>query len=359
MLATLFVVGCRGEPLLSGTDGTSSSGEPSDSDEPIPEPVTSGTTGATSTSDDVGTEGETGTDDHMTSEGETSETGEDPTETSATSEDPTGEPMITCAKVDVLFVIDNHSGGGGSLATLAQSIPGIAEEMEVHLGDRDVHAMVIDTDDIWGQSYCQQQCDQFGTCDAWPEYPCDVPLGECDETLGAGLVYPGISQLPCEVVPGTRYLEGPPQEFADALACLTDVGNHGNGVQFQAQAMVEALQPANDCNSGFLRDDAVLMVVLVSHAPDTLSIGTPESWISSVSQIKGSTEAVVMVGLLDDSHLPEGECFDPGGDLDLRLHQFVEGFPNHIAGSVCANSYEPYIEQGLELMGEICEVIGT
>jgi len=358
------VVGCRGEPEFSSTDETSD--EPSDSEDPIPEPVTSGATLVTSTTGEVGTDGETGTDDTSEttdSEGETetTEATSDATETTSedTTDDPTGEPVITCAKVDVLFVVDNHSGGGGSLATLAESIPGMTEKMQVHLGDRDVHAMVIDTDDIWGQSYCQQQCEAFGTCDAWPEYPCDVPISECDETLGSGLIYPGVSQIPCDVVPGTRYLEGPPEEFADALACLTDVGNHGNGIQFQAQALVEALQPANACNTGFLRDDAVLMVVLVSHAPDTLSIGTPESWVSGIEQIKGSTEAVVMVGLLDDSHLPQGECVDPGGEIGLRLQQFVAGFPNHVAGSVCATSYEPHIEQALELMGEVCEVIGT
>lgn len=347
-------------PTWTDSDGISTTTE-----EPVPEPVT---TAVSTSMAGTGSESEAGTvdTDETTTTGGTTETGDDAgsdtQETDDTGDDTTdptqGGPVIDCDKIDFLFVVDSHSGGGGSLAALASSMPEIAETMQTQFGDRDMHAMVIDTDASWGHPYCEGQCNLLGECGEWPDYPCDLQLDSCDRTLGAGLVYPGVTTQPCDVQPGGRYVSGSQETFVDALVCLTDVGNYGNGVQYQAQATVEALEPelANSCNSGFLRDDAMLVIVLVSHASDTLSKGTPTAWAESVAAVKGSLEGVVMLGILDDYAIG-GQCEDPGG-TSMRLHEFVGEFPHAIVGSVCAPSYVHYFDQALEELAEICELVG-
>ncbi len=326
----------------SGVDSSESGGESASS------------SGSGDTSDATTEDASTSTSD-STSDEPTSDATSDATSTSA------GDPLINCNKIDFLFVIDNHSGGGGSLATMAASIPTIADRISQQLQDRDVHAMVIDTDDVWGQPFCEQKCLQNGVCEGWEDYPCELELDSCDRTLGSGLVYPGVTTQPCEVVDGGRYIVGGDNSFADALSCLTDVGNHGDGIQYQAQATIEALQTdlTGDCNQGFLRDDAALVVTIVSHAPDTLSKGTPEVWANTVASVKGSLDGVVMLGILDDSELPGGLCHDPGGNGSMRLHDFVNEFPHSVMGSVCAASYVPYFDQALQQLSEVCEQVGS
>ena len=101
------------------------------------------------------------------------------------------------------------------------------------------------------------------------------------------------------------------------------------------------------CNEGFLRDDAILVLVLITDEEDDNiedgegSPGDPAAWYEAVVAAKrGVPENAVVLGLLGDGNLPGGLCplaWNPkedGGEASPRLQSFVKMFPAHVLGSV-------------------------
>jgi hypothetical protein len=101
-------------------------------------------------------------------------------------------------------------------------------------------------------------------------YPCDKLdlVTPCDTTFGAGEVFPAggfASNMPCPIDGGRRYMVKGQTDLHDTFACAAKVGASGGGLM--GQALTAAMQKdINDggCNNGFLRDDALLMVTLIS-----------------------------------------------------------------------------------------------
>jgi hypothetical protein len=165
---------------------------------------------------------------------------------------------------------------------------------------------------------------------------------ECDDTLGAGVRYPVgfmASNRDCELAGERRYLTEEQDDFAAAFECILNVGQTG-GPQQYLEAMVKAVGPdlnaPDGCNAGFLRPDAMLVVVVLSDFEDEKSPGTPEGLAASLIAAKnGYTEGIVVVGILGTV---ESDPPDPQycGDVpDDRTRKFIEGFPTHVLGSFC------------------------
>jgi hypothetical protein len=91
----------------------------------------------------------------------------------------------------------------------------------------------------------------------------------------------------CALVrPNTRYLEYGPgdvfEELQHGFSCIAKLGKNGCGFEQQLESMLKALAPASErfsrftqgqgtapgTNAGFLRDDAILVVVIVSDEED-------------------------------------------------------------------------------------------
>lgn len=295
------------------------------------------------------------------------------------AEETTGETTAGgekgCKKVDFLFVIDNSGSMADEQQALIASFPGFIQAIQNTLhAAQDYHIMVIDTD-AWVFAGCNLICGFFGdTCfPVNPNFTCGDPPLECEDVLGAGVVHPRgfqSSEKDCMFTSGFRYMDSSEPDLAAAFACAAQVGTGSTqDPEKPMEAMVQAIAPngpAHDCNIGFLREDAILVVTFITDEDDNYgdgSAGTPEGWKASlVAAKKGDEKALVVLGLFGDNDQPNAICppLNPnsnnGAEPSPRLRQFVELFGDRgFMGSVCAPSYDEFFAQAVSIIDNTCD----
>jgi hypothetical protein len=281
-------------------------------------------------------------------------------------------PAKGCGKIDILFVIDD---GGGILEPQskiesAQDAQDVREStnsfiaaMQDQVADYDLQVMVVKGDRLWGGTNSSDCCVDAKPCDELGPYPCG-PMPDsytaCDSTLGAGVRYPAgfmASNRDCELAGGHRYITAAQDDFATTFDCIINVGRTG-GVQRYLAAMVKAVGPTlnaeGGCNAGFVRPDAMLVVVIIADTMDDLSPGTPEGLAASLVAAKaGYADGVVVVGVLSSVGYPGQEYC--GDALYDKSRQFVEGTPHHVLGSYCAPDMGAFLSEALGVIQTACE----
>lgn len=285
-------------------------------------------------------------------------------------------PQMGCTKVDLLFIIDNSASMFDEQQQLIASVPGFITSIEAMLGE-DFHVMVIDTDvgegggcyasiynsfdcGLWCGANCMDGC--HCECNSAPCAPWDgVP---CDALLGAGRIADGSGAV-CGL-PGRRWLDAADPDRDATFTCMASVGIEGEPQERPAQALeaaVVGLAGADACNAGFLRDDALLIVTMISDEDDSLaSLGDPDAWHAAIVAAKAGNEAaVVMLGLLGDSDLEAGLCapFDPvdnsGSQPSTRLRAWVDSFTYGSWVSVCEPDYGGFFDAALGSILTACD----
>ena len=284
--------------------------------------------------------------------------------------DGTGNPG--CGKVDFLFVIDNSASMENDQRILAENFPQFMETIQATLSAQDYHIMVVDSDSAHqydGSSGCENLCDEPASPNYCRGYSCGdyLELGPCDMTLGAGITHPiapAASNQFCDFEGGNRYLMNGDPRLTEAFACAAQVGASGNGNEAPIGAMLAAVSPEMNahraCNEGFLRPDAILVVVILSDATGQYSVeqrgGDPAAWRQALLDAKcGREEGIVVLGLLGDSDLRDGECEDPI-EASPRLRQFVELFGDRgFLGSICEPDYGPFFSDAVNIIDTACD----
>ena len=255
-------------------------------------------------------------------------------------------------KIDFLFVISRWAGMEFFQTQLLDAFPKFIDTIETKFADFDYHIMVVDGDELWGLSTCDELC----PVQCVPGYPCNYTPTTCDTTMGAGVVFPAggdATNKLCEINGGRRYMTKGQTDLKGTFACAAQVGSSGG--DWIGEALTAAVKPAingpGGCNAGFLREDALLMVTLISNTYDVPmkplgSAGTPEEWAAAVLAAKhDDPEAIVMFSILR----AYAEC-DP---ID-RTCQMVKMFPYHLLCDRDALDYGPAFEQATELVAEAC-----
>jgi hypothetical protein len=301
-------------------------------------------TGAGSTDGPPGpTTSTTGVVDPTTSTGTT--TAPDPTSTGGDSssgqpstDDSTTGPACAavCEKLDLLLVIDNSGSMAQWTNDLLQAL--------LTLGSGQIGDLITDTCDL-----------HVGVVTTESPYPYN-PEG-CQD-YGA-LVRGNVDQDVCN---GGAPYATETEDLADALTCSALVGSSGSSDERPIAALLGTLDPAmNDgCNEGFMRSDALLVVVMITdedddadaedEPPEQQTPGTPQDWYDQVVAFKGAPERVVLVGLLGDLGDMTCDPFVPGGgdgvgaEAPTRILEFMDLFPRHPRLSVCADDYAPFIK---------------
>ena len=170
---------------------------------------------------------------------------------------------------------------------------------------------------------------------------------------------------PCNVTGDQRFIEMGQPDLPGTFACLAEVGTEGSGDERQAGALVQALEASGpgSCNEGFLRDDAILVVTVITDEDegymDAGSPGDPAQWKSKVMAAKnGDEEAMVVLGLIGDGGQPGAVCTETegAGAFAPTLNEFVTSFPRHVVGSVCEPNYADFFEQAVDIIKTTCEV---
>ena len=285
-------------------------------------------------------------------------------------------------KVDFLFVIDNSGSMTEEQMALVTSFPGFISTISDTLMAQDYHLMVTDTDAasvgassvsiINGQIECEVHpgcC--MGACNGIggiviqppPEFcngePCanfEIPEG-CDHEIGAGKANDPLGN-PCGIDGDLRYMLDSQTNLEQTFSCLALVGTGGDGLERPMDATLDAIGVQSEgggCNEGFLRDDAILVVTIISDEDDVdQSMGNPASWKQALVDAKGGNEeAVVVLGLVGDGGAMGGQC---PGDVDApALRSFTESFPYGVVGSVCAPDYSPFFVQAVSVIDTACD----
>ncbi|HET6584773.1 MAG TPA: hypothetical protein VFG69_15050, partial [Nannocystaceae bacterium] len=214
--------------------------------------------------------------------------------------------------------------------------------------------------------------------------------GGCDGTLGAGRVTSAAGQ-DCGLVGGTRYANEQQPDLIDAFTCMASRGYAGDAneqTMNSTLASIGMLNGAGECNEGFLRDDAVLVLTLITdeedspgdNAPNPLpdgscvpadddpnSNGDPQAWTDAVVAAKnGDPGAMVVLALIGDCDVGgacEGiliDAFDQGAPITgaepaPRLREFATSFPLGSLGPFCADDFAPFFAEAVSVIESACD----
>jgi hypothetical protein len=254
-------------------------------------------------------------------------------------------PVVGCNKIDFLFMIDNSLSMLQEQSNLTASFPGFMQVVGESVQASDHHVMVIDTD-------------------GWDGEGTQASAEACEDTIGAGKRSSSDGE-DCGIVGARRYIEPGQPDLEGVFSCLGDVGTFGDFGEQQMDAVLRAVSPAENastgCNAGFLRDDAILVVVLVTDEDDTRSAGGAEAWRQALVDAKsGDERAVVVLGLVGDDNveggLPGGPCPRLGVSSGApELQRFVQSLPLGSLASVCADNYAPFFEQAVSSIQSACD----
>ena len=284
----------------------------------------------------------------------------------------TGQPIGCKGKVDLLFVISRLWQMKTEQQQLVASFPGFVETIEEKLEGFDVHIMTANPDGDWPGWTCETQPSMCGSgpncgpnaldyqCGVFPDY-----WTKCDSVLGAGLTFnvgSGAANELCELYGGNRYIISGEPNMNHNLECIAKVGWLGPPPPL-GEALVAALDPKingpEGCNAGFLREDALLVVVLITDSADQVSFTWPYQWYDKIIAAKKDPSAVVMLGIfpqLYEEGKPEvPDCTHAGpNDPPGKLEELVNMFPNRAFGDSCAPSYVPFFEEATDMIATAC-----
>jgi hypothetical protein len=266
-----------------------------------------------------------------------------------------------CQKVDFLFVVDSSPSMEDEQDNLLVSFPGFISAIEDTLMVDDFHVMVIDAS--------------------------QTPGGGCDGTLGAGRTSNANGQ-DCGLVGGQRYATEEQPDLVDAFTCMASRGAEGDPNEQTMNSLLASIGPLNgagECNEGFLRDDAVLVVTIITDEEDSPgdagqgadgachpadddpnSNGDPGAWRQAIVSAKHDDEQAMVVLALTGDCDAGGDCegilidqFNPGAPITgaepaPRVREFATSFGYGSVGPICADDFAPFFADAVSVIESAC-----
>jgi hypothetical protein len=241
-----------------------------------------------------------------------------------------------CVKVDLLFVIDNSSSMKDEQDNLVASFPGFVESMQQQLAGADsYHVGVVSTDKY-----------------DYNEDPCHGILGGLVTRTGGSN---SSKQLCGPYASGARYMSEA-DDLGPRFACAAQVGTAGDSDERPLDAGLRALGPdlnaRGACNDGFLRKDALLVLVIITDEEEEGSGGQPQDWFDGLVALKDGVESnVVVLSLIG----PEDPSCAMAAEVGHRIIEFTEKFTYGSIGQICAATYNLFFSEAIAVISEACE----
>ncbi|HVK74820.1 MAG TPA: hypothetical protein VM734_15935 [Kofleriaceae bacterium] len=272
-------------------------------------------------------------------------------------DDGDGGPQVTeqCKKMDLVFVIDDSGSMELEQRNLGDNFPTFANLLNsytISTGEMLDYRAAITTTGVTA-SYTQ-------TINAPPLPPVSVPGSQTGRN--------GRFVQACNMQ--RAWLERTDPNMAQTFACAANVGINGPGLEMQLRAAELAIQPTT--NPGFLRDDALLGIVILTDEDDcsfrtssgivinglegcTTAPGIPAAseFVTAIDQIKGERgrwAAAVIAG--------QTSCTSDFGDAveGVRLKQFAQAAGSNVVfGDICQGSLTGALQQALDTFQAACE----
>ncbi len=299
-----------------------------------------------------------------------------------------GDPDASgCQAIDFLFVVDNSGSMQDEQDQLVASFPGFMDTIANTLDARNFHIMTVSSSHHGigvSSAGCENEVEE---CSCYPSPNCcltrenmcpaegvdtcnevacsELELDACGDEFGTGTVWSGKRR--CDVAGDRRYMLESQPELEDTFGCVARVGLGGTGEEQMITGLQQALSDrhndAEGCNEGFLRNNAILVVTIISDEDDYgKSPGDPPYWYQTIVDAKGGRDdRIVMLGLVGDGGPDlEGICapYDAGGvgaEDSVRLREFVNLFQYSLLGSVCVPTYAPFFEAAVQTIDIACD----
>jgi len=280
-----------------------------------------------------------------------------------------GNPAGCQGKVDFLFVISSSESEGFQQVQLKAAFPEFIKIIESDFNDFDYHIMVVDATGTTGRLpgcdscymciNCGEGCESFG---GPKDYPCDLEATFCDWSPGAGVTMPrnfGASNKRCNLFGDHRYIIKGEPNLTEAFTCIATLGAGPKTSSAMGVLDKYALEPdilsEDGCNAGFLRDEALLVVVVVQRTNELWAQGPPVWWASLLEKKNGNADAIVVMVISYDNDVPGHLC--PG---DMEPSNLLREFTTLANGrylSSCAPSYVPFLKEGADLILDRCALL--
>jgi hypothetical protein len=280
-------------------------------------------------------------------------------------------PMGCGGKIDIIFAISTEYPMKEYQPRLIAAFPEFAQALEEELGGFDLHILVTDSSFVWGMSDCSQ-CKDPDDCDPNGEpSQCGAKLDACDTTMGAGETFSsgiGSSGRRCELAGGHRYITDEEEDLEEAFTCLARVGYAvATPMPFDSilaaldHPLIESgieLNAPGGCNEGFLRDDALLLLVIIQNSYDSWSLGGPYQWRKALYAVKGGDEdAVIARAITADNDIVPSLCAPDGPQGNTnRMRLFMEDQLKHgNMASICAPAYGQFFKDVAAKLAPLCD----
>ncbi|MBK6915824.1 MAG: hypothetical protein IPH07_00345 [Deltaproteobacteria bacterium] len=268
-----------------------------------------------------------------------------------------GDTTLGCKKVDLLFVVDGSGSMADEQANLLTAFPAFIDTMRTELdGAEGYNVGVIRTDG--NDISCEPG--RYGV-------------------LVTRNYAAGSSNTTCTpYASGARYMTQD-DDLPSKFSCAARVGIGGDGDEQPMQSIIAALTPPNtdagECNDGFLREDALLVLVIITdeeddhetmeeacgNTPSMGSAGEPQDWFDAIVAAKGGIETNVVVLSLVGTAAPEqcpplDKCDNgvDGAEQAPRLIGFTWMFSHGHVGPVCGD-YQPFFLEAVADIKAACE----
>ena len=239
-----------------------------------------------------------------------------------------------CGEVDFLFVIDNSGSMGDEQANLVANFPAFIDGIQNSLEDVESYHVGVVTTDAYSHNIvgCQQLSSLV------------VQTGGSNSS----------SAMCGPYSEGYNYMTEM-DDLATAFSCAAQIGTSGDATERAMQAVVETVTGVEadpgECNFGFLREEALLVLVVITDEPDNTSVGTPMTWYDDVVAAKaGIPENIVVLSLVNS---PGGTC--SGGDAN-NIADFTMMFgDNGFMADICTPDYMPVFSEAIDVIDVACE----
>lgn len=243
----------------------------------------------------------------------------------------------TCHAVDFLFVIDNSDSMAAVQNNLVANFGGFIDGIQSTLDTVSAYHVGIVTTDAY--IYNEIGCNAIGELVTWTG-------GDAS------------SNAMCEFAEGNRFMTEA-DDLPGAFACAAQVGTEGSWSERPIDAMLAAISPEltadGECNDGFVRSDALLVVVVISDEPEgegdpegpppDSSAGTPDAWYQAIVDAKlGHPENAVVMTLTGDT--------DPFPD---NIADFAALFGDNGFSGPIWGDYGPLFTDATDIVAEACE----
>jgi hypothetical protein len=242
-------------------------------------------------------------------------------------------PNNGCNKVDFLFVIDNSSSMGPYQINLVSNFPAFIDGIQATLDTVDSYQVGVVTTDAYTYNV--------------PD--CQVLSGLVVQTGGSNS-----SMMACGPYDDGYNFMTQNDDLDAAFSCAARVGSGGSGNEQPQAALVGAVQRIHggngECNEGFIRDDALLVIVYVGNEYDNSPTTPMASYDAVVAAKLDLPENVVVMSVTD---FPGNPC---GGGASIEMAEFTALWgENGFLVPFCEPDYGPYFDQAVSIIDVACE----